>query len=92
MNGATCGYGRNGLFKIDKFPAEAVIMWEADDPLWNDGSSFPTEGLSPWHGGEGANVGCSDGHVEWFTESKWERELEERPGPLWCAPDTASGM
>jgi prepilin-type N-terminal cleavage/methylation domain-containing protein len=91
MNGATCGFDRGKMFKIEKFPSEAVIMWEADDPLWNDGGSYPTEGLSQWHGGEGANVGCSDGHVEWFTQPKWEDAASLMPGPLYCAPDSASG-
>ncbi|MDD8051174.1 MAG: prepilin-type N-terminal cleavage/methylation domain-containing protein [Verrucomicrobiota bacterium] len=100
MNGAVIGFGGKKLpanvysYKIDKFSAEAVIMWEADD-TFNDGASFPTEGLCPWHTsnqGRGANVGFADGHTEWYNESRWEYELEEHPGPLWCSPATNTGM
>jgi len=91
MNGAVCGYGRSPRsFKVEKFDAEDVIMWEADDPLFNDGSSFPTEGLTLRHG-EGASVGFSDGHVEWYMHDEWARIQNDRPGALWCAPDTANG-
>jgi prepilin-type N-terminal cleavage/methylation domain-containing protein/prepilin-type processing-associated H-X9-DG protein len=99
MNGAVCGFGGHlpanvYSYKIDKFSAESVVMWEAEDS-YNDGASYPTEGLCPWHtgsSGRGANVGFADGHTEWYTESRWANELEERPGPLWCSPATANGM
>lgn len=99
MNGAVIGFGGKlpatiYSYKIEKFSAEAVIMWEADD-TFNDGGSYPTEGLCPWHTnnqGRGANVGFADGHTEWYNESRWEFELDEQPGPLWCSPATNNGM
>jgi len=92
MNGAVCGYGRSAIpFKIDKFSAEAVILWESND-TFNDGSSYPEEGIAPYHGTEGANVGFADGHMEWLTGTQWNAEVSDHPGRLWCAPDTPNGV
>lgn len=66
---------------------------EADEDKvgWNDGSSFPSEGLTRRHG-KGATLGFIDGHTEWWTQQRYyDVELLRTPGPLWCAPDTKDG-
>lgn len=94
MNGAVAGFGRNkdAAFRIDQFRPDAAIFWEADEGKggWNDGSSFPTEGLTKRHG-NGATVSFIDGHTEWVTHVEYDLELGRAPGKLWCAPDTRTG-
>ena len=63
----------------------SIIMWESANDGWNDGSSYPWEGLTDRHG-DGATVGVIDGSTSWFNNTDWDLELEERPGRLWCSP------
>lgn len=93
MNGAVCWYGRQAVaFRIHKFRGDAVIFWEANDPLFNDGASYPREGITDWHSGEGANVSCVDGHAEWWTVQRWNRAARSYSlNALWCVPDTQHG-
>jgi len=53
MNGAVCGFGRrNGSrssFRIDMLMPNSFIFWETSNEGWNDGSSFPDEGLNNRH-------------------------------------------
>jgi len=99
MNGAANGYGRltpDGagpvFYKITKFPANAIVFWEApDDEFWNDGSSGPTERQTTRHG-KGASIGCFGGHVEWMLHKELELEYVKFPGRLYCVPDTPQGM
>ncbi|MCG3131872.1 MAG: hypothetical protein FLDDKLPJ_02682 [Phycisphaerae bacterium] len=92
MNGAVAGFGRaNGSFQTTRFRTEALIFWEAGEPTWNDGSSFPTEGLTTRHGG-GSTLAGIDGHTEWMTHGEYQKELLRREkGRLWCAPDRQNG-
>lgn len=97
MNGSVAGYGRQRpeknewAFQVHRFGPEALIFWEAEESGWNDGSSYPTEGLTLRHG-NGATVVAIDGHTEWMTHAQYRAELE-RPvkNKLWSAPDTANG-
>jgi prepilin-type N-terminal cleavage/methylation domain-containing protein len=93
MNGAVAGFGRStrGAFQITKFRPDAVIFWEAAEPTWNDGSSYPDEGLTRRHG-DGATVAVIDGHTAWMTHAEWNIEVRrETSSKLWCAPDKPNG-
>lgn len=74
-----------------------VLFWEADElgggqmgAPWNDGASFPTEGLTKRHG-DGATVAQIDGASVWMTNVDWDEQLEHRPGRLWCSPGSKTG-
>jgi prepilin-type N-terminal cleavage/methylation domain-containing protein len=63
-NGAVCGYGNNkggaGSYKSAQFNADSVYFWEADEQIpsyWNDGSSYPEEGISQRHLGASRKTG-----------------------------------
>jgi prepilin-type N-terminal cleavage/methylation domain-containing protein len=59
MNGAVNRYGaptagRTSFFRINQFDKDAIIFWEME-PLsntFNDGSNYPTEGISLRHSGK----------------------------------------
>jgi prepilin-type N-terminal cleavage/methylation domain-containing protein len=75
-NGAINGYEKapqvviNGVsiassYKISKFSADAIMMWENDETLtdygqWNDFVNYPDQGISARHG-KGATVGLFSG-------------------------------
>lgn len=92
MNGAVAGYGRGDVaFTTSRFRAEALIIWEAEETGWNDGSSYPFEGLTKRHG-KGASVTGIDGHAEFMSREEFDREAYRAGrGRLWCAPDTEDG-
>ncbi len=93
MNGAVAGFGRNkrGAFQVTQFRLDAVIFWEAEENTWNDGSSYPDQGLTRRHG-DGATVAIIDGHTEWMTHARWEMEISrDTSSMLWCAPDKSNG-
>jgi len=92
MNGAVVGFGRSKrAFRMDQFRGEAIMFWETESAdSWNDGSSYPSEGLNTRHG-KGNTVGCADGSTDWINRQEYAQELERRPGRLWCAPDTRTG-
>lgn len=99
MNGAVVAYGRNKpkqnpkryqTYFVDHFNTMAILFWETQGDGWNDGSSFPTEGLNERHG-RGATVTCPDGHAEWLERATYDEELGKKPGRLWCVPDSPTG-
>lgn len=99
MNGAVIHYGDkwldnppNGpLFRVTEMNPMSVIFWEAEeDPNWpgadwNDGSSYPGEGLTQRHR-DGATFGCADGHTEYMTRAQFVAETAKKPSLLWCSP------
>ncbi len=95
---AKTGRKLNCAFQWGLFRANDAIFWEADDTRggtgWNDGSSYPDEGLKSWHG-NGMSIACIDGHVEWLTREIVVREssnaLPLQRSRLWCAPDRPDG-
>ncbi len=111
MNGAVCGFGRrNGArasFRIDMMMPNSFILWETAKEGWNDGSSYPDEGLNNRHdwnrdnsdntkndkvvAGRGNTISCLDGHVEWVSKIQYNEELKRTPGRLWCSPDKRNG-
>jgi hypothetical protein len=94
MNGAVVAFGARRrirtTYRVDQLDTLAILFWETEGDSWNDGSSFPTEGLNERHG-RGATVTCPDGHAEWIERAEYDAALEKRPGRLWCVPDSPTG-
>jgi len=94
MNGAVVAYGASrrakSTYRLDQFDTKAIIYWETEGQDWNDGSSYPTEGINERHG-KGATISCLDGHTEWINRHIYRQELARRPGRLWCVPDSKRG-
>jgi type II secretory pathway pseudopilin PulG len=94
MNGAVGGFGRladrhpHNAFRISDFNPSAILLWEADGQTpfyFNDGSSFPDEGISQRHGGGsatssrvdvkgGATVGLFGGSAEFMKYKEFYEE------------------
>ena len=97
MNGAVVAFGRHpnrskrySTYRVDQFDTLAIMFWETAGDGWNDGSSYPYEGINERHG-RGATVTCPDGHAEWLERVEYAAELDRRPGRLWCVPDSDTG-
>jgi prepilin-type N-terminal cleavage/methylation domain-containing protein len=94
MNGAVVAFGRlakrYSTYRIDQLDTMAIMFWETEGDGWNDGSSYPYEGLNERHG-RGATVTCPDGHTEWLERVEYDAELKKFPGRLWCVPDSKTG-
>jgi prepilin-type N-terminal cleavage/methylation domain-containing protein len=56
MNGAVVGFGyvngstRSVAYRVDQFMPNSIMFWETAKEGWNDGSSYPNEGLNLRHG------------------------------------------
>lgn len=93
MTGAVVAFGRKvPPWHVSKFRNDAIIFWEAGKTTdgWNDGSSYPSEGLTDRHA-DGASVSIIDGHTEFFTHKQFNAEIGRSPGRLWCNPSTENG-
>jgi len=102
MNSAVSGYGRlkGKGHKLAAFKPDCILLWEADErypSFFNDGGSYPDEGISERHG-KGATVGLFGGSVEYIKYKKYydialEKDSGGKPvkNRLWCAPDTDDG-
>jgi prepilin-type N-terminal cleavage/methylation domain-containing protein len=99
MNGAVIGF-RSGYYsnatpvKISEMLPGDCILFEGDDRYaysFNDGSSWPSEGVSLRHL-NGGMIGCGDGSSGYVRGPEWESEVRY-PGKnrLWCYPRTADG-
>ncbi|HLO40976.1 MAG TPA: type II secretion system protein [Phycisphaerales bacterium] len=109
MNGATVGFGRRKVaYALNRFRPDAWWFWETDEwqSGWNDGSSYPDEGLSKRHGqsrrdnpsgpnsrydNSGATIARFDGSCAWTSRVLYDEELTKRPGKLWCNPGEPKG-
>lgn len=92
-NGAVVGFGRVRVaYAIDRFRPDAIIYWEASETSdgWNDGSSYPDEGMTRRHG-MGATVGLVDGSCPWLGLVQFDRERDTWPSKLWCNPGRDDG-
>jgi prepilin-type N-terminal cleavage/methylation domain-containing protein len=96
MNSAADSYARvkgKGL-KLALFKPDCILLWEADEryvDFFNDGGSFPDEGISERHG-KGGTVGLFGGSVEYIKYKKYyDIEADLAKNRLWCAPDTDNG-
>ena len=94
VNGALVGYPPNTpairSFRLDRFRPMDIVIWETDGDGWNDGSSYPNEGLNLRHG-KGAVIVCFDAHTEWIQRPQYDEELAHGPSRLWCAPNSRTG-
>jgi prepilin-type N-terminal cleavage/methylation domain-containing protein len=93
MNGSTCSFGSTTTpdWKITAFKPNDILIWEVDETQgwWNDGSGFPTEGITKRHN-KGGTISGVDGHSEWMSRKDYRYEVEQTTGPfknrLWCDP------
>ena len=93
MNGAVSGYGRRGgmTFNMATFRSDAILLWEVDYSFWWDGSDHPSQGMIARHLGGGC-AASADGTAEWMHVNRYDELERQRPGRLWCVPDTAGGQ
>jgi prepilin-type N-terminal cleavage/methylation domain-containing protein len=105
MNGAVCAFGRfsNGKsYKLTQFNPAAYAMWEPDikkfGSVWAansglDASQYPSldEGIGRRHK-KGAVIMGFSGQVHFIKFETFQTEqTENKPGLLWCVPDTKTG-
>jgi len=105
MNGAVCAYGRfvsGKTYKLGAFNPAAYAMWEPEIRDWggtwgsnpgHDGSQFPndTEGIGRRHK-KGAVILGFSGQVHFIKFDDFQREQRSnKPGLLWCVPDSRTG-
>jgi outer membrane protease len=105
MNGAVCAFGRfpNGkTYKLGAFNPSAYAMWEPEIRNFGgvygsnpgfDASQFPNEqeGIGHRHK-KGAVITGFSGQVHFITYDQFQREQKyNKPGLLWCVPDTPAG-
>jgi len=106
VNGAVCAFGRfeNGrTYKLGAFNPAAYAMWEPEiknyGGVWGsnpgfDASQFPNddEGIGHRHK-KGAVITGFSGQVHFITFEQFQREQRNnKPGLLWCVPDSANGQ
>jgi hypothetical protein len=96
MNGAVIGFDRV-IFppvKLGSMSPEAVVFWETDETepsYFNDGASFPKEGVSARHL-QGAINGAFDGSVSYIKFNQWYEEVDQtNKNQLWCYPNSQDG-
>jgi len=104
MNGAVCCFGKigNKTYKLGAFNPVAYAMWEPDirnyGGTWDansghDASQYPNEeeGIGHRHR-KGAVILAFDAHAHFITFDQFKREqLYNKPGLLWCVPDSKTG-
>ena len=109
QNGATTGFGtaKYPPYKMSSMKADAIVFWETDENtpfFFNDGSSYPDEGISPRHN-IGAILGGLLGNVEFIKIKKYysneyagARDARGRniprtalPNRVWCNPGSVDG-
>jgi len=105
MNGAVCSFGRmtRTTHKLGAFKPVAYAMWEPDIKNFggvydansgHDASQFPREdeGIGHRHK-KGAIILAFDGHAHFITFDQFKNEqLYNKPGLLWCVPDSRDGQ
>ncbi|MDR3460435.1 MAG: prepilin-type N-terminal cleavage/methylation domain-containing protein [Verrucomicrobiae bacterium] len=99
MNGAVVGF-RSGFHsnavpvKITQMRPIDCAFWETDErePFdFNDGSSWPTEGVSARHF-QGAVQATFDGSANYVTLADWHAAVADpNKNQLWCYPNTVDG-
>jgi prepilin-type N-terminal cleavage/methylation domain-containing protein len=96
MNGAVIGFKRMIYppVKLGSMSPEAVVFWETDETepsYFNDGASFPKEGVSARHL-QGAINGAFDGSVSYIKFDRWYEEVDQtNKNQLWCYPNSPNG-
>jgi prepilin-type N-terminal cleavage/methylation domain-containing protein len=104
MNGAVCSFGRMNrtTHKLGAFNPAAYCMWEPEirnyGGVWDansghDASQYPNEeeGIGHRHK-KGAVILGFDGRALFITFDQFQHEqLYNKPGLLWCVPDSKTG-
>ena len=105
MNGAVCSFGRltqGRTHKLSAFNPTAYVHWEPDIKNWSgvwgsnpghDASQYPNEleGVGRRHK-RGAVIMGFGGQVHFIKFEDFQREqLYNKPGLLWCVPDSKTG-
>ena len=96
LNGAVCGYDRmlSPCVRLGSMSPTAIAFWETDeqDPgFFNDGSSYPNEGVSSRHL-QGAMTGAFDGSTAFMKYDAWYDQADAtNKNKLWCYPDSSNG-
>jgi prepilin-type N-terminal cleavage/methylation domain-containing protein len=106
MNGAVCRFGQNPTtrsYRIGAFNPAAYAFWEPDirnfGGFWGanrgfDASQYPNEeeGIGRRHK-KGAVITGFSGQVHFIRFEDFQREqTRNRPGLLWCVPDSPNGQ
>ena len=104
MSGAVCAFGRyeNKTYKLGAFNPAAYAMWEPEirnfGGVWGsnggfDASQFPDRGEGIGHRHKkGAVITGFGGHVHFIKFEDFDREQKyNKPGLLWCVPDSKTG-
>ncbi len=99
MNGAVIGF-RSGYYsnalpvKISQLQPGDCLFFEGDDrdPFnFNDGSSWPSEGISTRHS-KGATQAALDGSASYVRDVDWLTDINSTTkNRLWCYPNTTDG-
>jgi len=105
MNGAVCSFGRFGggrTHKLGSFNPSAYVLWEPEiqnfGGTWganpgHDASQFPSdlEGIGRRHK-KGAVILGFSGQVHFIKVETFQSEQRSnKPGLLWCVPDSRTG-
>ena len=96
MNGAIIGYGRTNFSpaKLGSMHPTDIAFWETDENhphYFNDGASFPKEGVSTRHF-QGAIHAAFGGDVSFIRFDKWYFEVTDpNKNSLWCYPGSSDG-
>ena len=103
--GAVCAFGRfsNGkTYKLTQFNPAAYVLWEPDIKNYGgtwasnrgfDASEIPNleEGIGRRHK-KGAVITGFSGQVHFIKFEAFQAEqTDNKPGLLWCVPDTKTG-
>jgi prepilin-type N-terminal cleavage/methylation domain-containing protein len=106
MNGAVCSFGRytgGKTYKITAFNPAAYVHWEPEIQNFGgvyssnsgfDASQYPneTEGIGHRHK-KGAVITGFSGQVHFIKYEDFQREQQfNKPGLLWCVPDSKNGQ
>ncbi len=105
MNGAVCHFGQleKPKYKISMFNPSAYVHWEPDikqfGTVWDankghDASQYPSleEGIGRRHK-KGAVITGFSGQVHFIRFEDFQREQNfNKPGLLWCVPDSNNGQ
>ena len=91
MNGAVRAFGQMGTtYQLSEFTGTDWLFWEQNprrDFLFNDGSNYPTEGISARYRKSGAIIGTVSGAVFFTAKQEYDRMARENlKNALWCNP------
>ena len=105
MSGAVCHFGQldKPKYKLSMFNPAAYVHWEPDikqfGSVWDanqghDASQYPNleEGIGRRHK-KGAVITGFSGQVHFIRFEDFQREQNfNKPGLLWCVPDSNNGQ